>query len=732
MFSLSRLNPGNIKMLHKGLILVFMPLLYGLIFFGVLIFLVDQSDRAVRRQILAREVETRIATFSQMFFEANTIMLAYPFTRQQSLVKRYDRIREKSKENFDTLKAMLRDDPELSKRLDHLQMIEDRSFKLLDELRKEGVEIIDTIEFVSVRGVREQMQSLLRQFVAELTDFRNTHRRDQKGFKPDAPEYAESLRLLALAGVIAAIPIALILVEFLGRGITRRLDTVMDNASRLASSRPLTSPVEGSDEIARLDRVFRGMARALEETKRRERAIVDNALDVICSLDQDNRFTEVSPAALKVWGYAPDEIVGTKLLELVAREDGRDMLTAQQRLGGGRLSATIENRVQKRDGNMADMLWSIRWLPDQKKYFCVAHDITERKTAEDQLEENEGRIRTIVESMPISLFICNPEGSVETSNLRSEEMFGYSYEEIAGKRLQTLFRGFERASDEDFMQLLEEKWLGRVTEIDGLKQDGSEFPVEISITTFEDRDSFRLLVIALDVTERHEVETWKREFIQMVSHDLRTPLSSVQGTLSMFSTGMYGEFNEKGIETVERCQTELERLMVLIDELLDLEKFQAGKMKMEFERIDLSSVVERSVAAVSYIADKNGIAIDVRPNPLKVEELADGPKLVQVIVNLLSNAIKFSPSGSTVTVAFQQTPEGVEFSVSDQGRGIPASHLDKIFERFKQVETADHRDKGGKGLGLAICKSIVEAHGGRIWVESEEGRGSTFRFVIRV
>jgi len=151
-------------------------------------------------------------------------------------------------------------------------------------------------------------------------------------------------------------------------------------------------------------------------------------------------------------------------------------------------------------------------------------------------------------------------------------------------------------------------------------------------------------------------------------------------------------------------------------------------MQMDYDVNDMTSVIARSVSAVSFLASKNKIKIET---PAKAPEVfADGSKLIQVIVNLLSNAIKFSPPNSTITITCDEIPEFIEVKIRDQGRGIPASLKDRIFERFEQVESADYKQKGGRGLGLAICKAIIDSHQGTIGVESEEGKGSTFWFRI--
>lgn len=225
-----------------------------------------------------------------------------------------------------------------------------------------------------------------------------------------------------------------------------------------------------------------------------------------------------------------------------------------------------------------------------------------------------------------------------------------------------------------------------------------------------------------------EIERMKQEFVAMVTHDLKTPLTSIQFVIGMLADGVFGTISAEGRRTLERTEGDVDRLIRLINDLLDIERLAGGKLELHKSEIPLSRVLERAQAAVMGFAMRSevvlaGTSVDVQLN-------ADEDRLVQVLVNLLSNAVKFSPPGSQVEVLASKVGDWAEVRVVDRGRGIPADHVGLIFERFKQVEVADTTSKGGTGLGLSISKAIVESHGGQIGVESEYGKGSTFWFKI--
>jgi len=223
-----------------------------------------------------------------------------------------------------------------------------------------------------------------------------------------------------------------------------------------------------------------------------------------------------------------------------------------------------------------------------------------------------------------------------------------------------------------------------------------------------------------------ETERAKQEFVSMVSHDLRSPLTSIKGLLGLLKRGTYGVLNEQGNSRVNGAEKSVLRLISLINDLLDVDKLESGKFELFKEPVDTDLLAEKAIDSVSSLSETSGIPI--RNRVAKESIRVDGDRVVQVLVNLLSNAIKFSEPGSEVLLEMNRKADSVEFAVVDHGRGIPEDKLASVFDRFRQLEKSDATTKGGSGLGLAICKALVEAHGGRIGVESKPGKGSRFYF----
>lgn len=227
-----------------------------------------------------------------------------------------------------------------------------------------------------------------------------------------------------------------------------------------------------------------------------------------------------------------------------------------------------------------------------------------------------------------------------------------------------------------------------------------------------------------------EAERSKQEVLGMVTHDLKTPLTTVSALLEMLEDGMFGKLNDQGIANLKVVTRNVLRMNGLIRDLLDIEKIKSGKLSLFREDVSVPDLLHEAVDSVRSLADDRKIALVVKAD--EVDAYADNHRMLQILINLLSNAIKFSPENSQIIVSAKHDGSVVHVAVQDFGRGIPADKLQAVFERFEQTKVSDATVKGGTGLGLAICKALVELHGGQIGVTSQEGKGSTFFFTVPV
>ena len=241
----------------------------------------------------------------------------------------------------------------------------------------------------------------------------------------------------------------------------------------------------------------------------------------------------------------------------------------------------------------------------------------------------------------------------------------------------------------------------------------------------------------IQLSHRSELDTLKDEFISTVSHELRTPLTSIRGALGLLSSGVIGDVDAKAQNLLRIAVTNTDRLIRLINDILDLERMESGRAPLQIRRCSLRELAQQAIETMSSMADANTVHIELAPLTPAQAAVADSlffdgdaDRILQVLTNLLSNAIKFSPTASTVRVYTEATADSILFKVSDEGRGIPTEQLDTIFDRFQQVEPSDARQKGGTGLGLAICRSIVQQHSGSIWAQRNLGPGTTLYVML--
>jgi signal transduction histidine kinase len=241
-----------------------------------------------------------------------------------------------------------------------------------------------------------------------------------------------------------------------------------------------------------------------------------------------------------------------------------------------------------------------------------------------------------------------------------------------------------------------------------------------------------VLLVVEDISAKRELEQLRQEFISMMTHDLRTPLTSIKMFLQMVGEGVFDERPEKLKERCGGLELETDRLLGMINSVLDLHKMEAGKLQLVVEDVSLVSVVLQAVEAVSAWAQASGITLDVPEIPGEIFVRCDRDYTVRVLVNLVSNAVKFSERGQSVRITVRPDGEFVTLGVIDRGPGIPDDFRQKLFNRFEQARLSDARVKGGTGLGLAIAKAIVEEQGGKIGVESQLGHGCTFWFTLPI
>jgi PAS domain S-box-containing protein len=355
----------------------------------------------------------------------------------------------------------------------------------------------------------------------------------------------------------------------------------------------------------------------------------------------------------------------------------------------------------------------------------IGRDLAAAKFADE-------KFRLAVDACPCGMVMTDSHGTIVLANIEAERLFGHGRDELIGRAIAALvperLRGEHARERARFVRQPETCRLGETRNLFGLRRDGTEFPVEVRLNPVHTRDGLLVLSVIVDVSERVRMDRLKDEFVSTVSHELRTPLTSISGSLGLLVGGVAGALPERAVRLISIAQSNSQRLVRLINDILDIEKIESGEIVFNFKRLDARAVVEQVIEANRGYADGFGIRckLAAAPDAPAAEIYADPDRLAQVLTNLISNAIKFSPPDAEVLVTIEPNADAVRFSVRDYGPGIPAEFKPRVFEKFAQADATDARQKGGTGLGLSIVKQIVARLGGRVGFDDAPGGGTIF------
>ncbi len=356
-----------------------------------------------------------------------------------------------------------------------------------------------------------------------------------------------------------------------------------------------------------------------------------------------------------------------------------------------------------------------------------------RSAQESRLEELNRQKESILNSVADGIFGTDSNGRIVFVNPAAASMLGAQPFDLIGRTVHSVVheerKDREKCSDQCRTRrafLMRDGGSGQDV---FYRKNGVSFPVEFSVTQMVEHSVAVGSVLSFrDISQRYALDRMKDEFVSTVSHELRTPLTSIRGALGLLSAGLLGGVGDKAANLLRIAVGNSDRLVRLINDILDLERMQSGRAPLAYRQCCLDELARQAIDAMNPMADAAKVQLILDSEPTTIE--ADPDRLLQVITNLLSNAVKFSPLSSQVVVKLERLLDGVTLSVIDRGRGIPKDKLESIFDRFQQVDASDSRQKGGTGLGLAICRTIVQQHDGRIWAERNADRGSTFHMFL--
>jgi len=614
----------SLKISHQGYIIVAIPLLFELAVFGFVLNLNNQAEMAASRARESRRINDEINAIIQSIYSMSLVSRGMSFnglptmmekrqkgpatlTSGMNITKSATQLAAAEKAvlfHIETLKQLERNNPQA---LETVENTEKAAYTARNHLNELMVKIAST-DFTSLPAIlKEERRTLDLDLVAilsrELLDLANPQIRD------DEEEAAARARKLSQRVLFAAVAFS-ILLAFLGASlfsnrIALRLGKLKENAVRLAQLRPLLPPIGGNDEISELDTSFHEAARMLGESEEKLQNTFDNAADLICSLNEQLGVELVNKTCERLLDVSATDLVGTRLVQYLS-ENSRtvflEAIAAAKQTTDQAVSTEIQ--LKKRNGELVQTICIPKWVPSEKTFFCVFHDISERKEAEEI----------------------------------------------------------------------------------------------------------------------------KREVFAMVSHDLRTPVTSFGHFTEMLESGAFGELNEKGNRFLKFATSSVSRMEKLLEDIMTIERIRAKTIRVSNSSISVSEVLCNVSEPMLLVAQNKGVLIEVSESNESI--YSDQSLLEKILSNFLSNALKVAPTNSRVKLSFRNEQSKNVFSVQDEGPGIPQEKIARLFDKFYSEETGGNHDLPSSGLGLTIAKELANLLKAHIEVNSKVGSGTTFRLIL--
>jgi PAS domain S-box-containing protein len=667
---------------------------------------ITQQAAAVRRSQAhvqyTREVTARLQDLFSSLQDAETGERGYVITGREEFLEPYDRARATLGADLHRLDSLI-SDPEAQRTLDELTALAQRHIILLGnvvELRRSG-DVHGATTLVR-QQTGKQLMDHGRALVERLKSQHQALLAERLAVFERASARSERMVQLALSSTIVLV---LLGGAFLGRDAYRRLTAERKAATAAALLRStLDSIGQGVVVVDPLRRVIAWNRRYLEL-----RGIESGAMHLDMSVEDMLR--AASPATFAAGVEQLDQGEMARSLEDLTRTFDGEAVTAS-----GQTLEICGRPVAS--GN----------------YIETITDVTALKRSEAAYRDQATRLTAILDNAVDAVITINESGSIESWSKSAERLFGYTAEEVLRRNVNLLMNEPHATAHDGYLRHYietgEKRIMGGRREVQASHRDGRELQVDLGISELL-LGSRRLFIgIVRDISERLEIERMKSGFVSTVSHELRTPLTSIAGSLGLLAGGAAGELSGKAARLIEIDRLNSERLILLINDILDLEKAESGKLELSPALYSLKDLVQHAIELNHAFAQTFAVSIELEPHSADPTVLVDRDRLTQVMTNLLSNAAKFSPRDGTVQVSIEELGREVRVCVRDHGSGIPPGFEARLFRRFAQADSSDARRKGGTGLGLSICKTLIERSGGRIGFERPQDGGALFYFVL--
>jgi len=444
---------------------------------------------------------------------------------------------------------------------------------------------------------------------------------------------------------------------------------------------------------------------------------------LIIVIDKEHRYLTIEGDIMEKMGYDRKNYEGKHPAEISPERYEASRHLYERVMAGEKFS--IERKAETGENYIVHFVPLLNDYGTIDSGLIIALDISEIKKA----EEKSAKLAAIVESSDDAIISKTFESMITSWNRSAERMFGYSADEMIGQTIYKIIPEERRAEEPEILTRLKNGERIEHFETKRLTKNGTELDVSLTISPIKDTQGniIGLSKIARDITEKKLEEQRKNDFIGMVSHELKTPLTSLNAIVQLAATKIRTDENPFLANAMERANFQLKKMTAMINGFLNVSRLEAGKMHLDKQSFDIEELLREIIDETSLIVTTNEIKIIACQS---IQIYADRDKIASVISNLISNAVKYSPNGKMIVVNCKTSEADVIIGIKDEGMGIDSANLESIFDRYFRVETSNTRHISGFGIGLYLSAEIIKLHGGRIWAESSAGSGSTFYFSL--
>lgn len=755
-----------------GLVTALLVLLVG----GASYYAVGRSTRAAGLVSRTDSVLVEREMLLSALKDAETGARGYVLTGDTAFLEPFNTAEAKVAKSLQGLRALTADNPRQQERLDTLESFGREAIKLHSQI----VRFRRTGGYETARALIATGQS--KWVMDRSASILGLMEREERSLLRSRTEAQRESRIVALTVIAVGSAIAFLLSLLINRGIRRdviaqegqkaliekqarqlkkqaaELERQLKESRTLASQLSMTNDnltaasFATSEARARAEEALRHASEAEREQARlakQNAALLESTDQGFYGMDKRGNCTFINPAGARLLGYEPAELIGRQMHEAVhyMHADGSPYPLAEcpiyNALKTGSQSRVADEVMWAKDGRPIPVEYSTSPLMEEgdlRGSVVAFTDISERIEAERALRENEQRKDAVLRSTLDSIIAMDAEDRITEFNRAAEEAFGYKREEVIGERLEEIiipsrYREAHRKGLKRYLETGEARVIGKRLELPALRRDGTEFLAELSITVAHIEGVPTFTGVVRDITEFKKAELEREQLIKalaksneeldqfayVASHDLKAPLRGIANLSQWMEEDLGGSLAGEGKAHMELLRGRVNRMEALIDGILQYSR--AGRMRVKPETVDISALV---YDVIELIAPPERVKINVMDGMPTIE--TERVPLQQVFINLIGNAIKHAGADTpTIDVTWADKGAFLQFSVRDNGRGIAPQYHDRIFAIFQTLEARDKIE--GTGIGLSVVKKIVEAQKGRVWVESDVGKGATFRFL---